>query len=227
MAPSTATIASFISSVNVTLGPSGSATDFVTVAGNVVGGSPTGTVSFYACHTGITASLTPGACPVAGTPEAASVALVPGAGDSSSAASSALVPTSVGTWCFSTVYGGSATYSASTDNTSAPNLDANECVLVGAPSGDAITSDPNASATAGSPFSFLVTTSGSPTPIIKKKGRLPHGLHLVNNHDGTATISGVPSLRRNVGVHTLTLEAIFGTRKSKFVVTQTFSITVA
>jgi hypothetical protein len=227
VAPSASTIASFISAAGVTLGPSGSATDFVTVTGNVVGGSPTGNLSFYACHTSITATFTQGPCPVAGTPVNAAVALVPGAGDSSSATSSAFVPTSVGTWCFSAFYGGSATYAATGDNTSASNLDANECVLVGAPSGDAITSDPNASATAGSPFSFLVTTSGSPTPNIKKRGRLPHGLHFVNNHNGTATISGVPTLRRNVGMHTLTLLALFGKGRSKVVVTQTFTITVA
>jgi hypothetical protein len=105
-------------------------------------------------------------------------------------------------------------------------VDANECVLVGPPSGDAITSDPNASATAGSFFSFVVTTSGSPTPSIKKRGKLPRGLHIVNNHDGTATVSGVPALK-GVGVHQLTLVAKFGTRKAKVTVTQVFTITVA
>jgi hypothetical protein len=224
VAPASPTIATFISTANVTLGPNGSATDFVTVSGNLVGGSPTGGVSFYACHTGITGTLTPGTCPPGGTPEDANVALVPGAGDSSATTSSAFVPTSVGTWCFSAVYGGSATYAASADNTT--TVDANECVLVGPPSGDAITSDPNASATAGSSFSFLVTTSGSPTPSIKKRGKLPRGLHIVNNHDGTATISGVPALK-GVGVHQLTLVAKFGTRKAKVTVTQVFTITVA
>jgi hypothetical protein len=51
-------------------------------------------------------------------------------------------------------------------------------------------------------------------------------LHIVNNHDGTATISGVPALK-GVGVHQLTLVAKFGTRKAKVTVTQVFTITVA
>ncbi len=225
VSPSAATIATFISAASVTLGSGGSASDFVTVTGNLVGGSPTGSVSFYACHTSITGTLTPGVCPVGGTPEDANVALVPGAGDSSAATSSSFVPTSVGTWCFSAVYGGSATYAASADNTTI--VDANECVLVGPPSGDAFTSDPNASGTAGTSFSFLVTTSGSPTPNIKKKGRLPRGVHFVNNHNGTATISGVPNLKKGIGVRQVTLVAIFGKGKAKVFVTQVFTITVA
>jgi hypothetical protein len=225
VAPSASTIATFISVANLTLGPTGSATDFVMVSGNLAGGSPTGTVSFYACHTSITATLTPGLCPVGGTPEDANVAVTPGAGDSSSATSTTFVPTSVGTWCFAAVYGSSATYASSADNTT--SVDPNECVLVGPPSIDAITSDPNASATAGSSFTFLVTTSGSPTPSIKKRGRLPRGLHVVNNHNGTATITGVPNIKRTIGVHQLTLVAKFGSHKTKVLVTQVFTITVS
>jgi hypothetical protein len=225
VSPSQSTTSTFISSAQLTLGPNSSADDTVTVTGNVVAGAPTGTVAFYACHTSIASTLSPGPCPPGGTPEDGGVALLKGAGASSAATSSFFVPTSVGTWCFSAVYGGSATYAQSSDNTSLANLDASECMVVGPPSGDAITSDPNATAQAGSPFSFLVTTSGSPTPSVKKKGRLVKGLHFVNNHNGTATISGIPTLK-GIGTHHLTVEAIFGRGTAKHVVIQAFTLTV-
>jgi hypothetical protein len=157
VAPSPSTTATFISSAKLTLGPLSSAGDTVTVTGNVVGGAPTGTVNFYVCHTSITSTFTPGPCLNSGTPQDA-VILLTGAGASSAAGSKAFVPNSVGTWCFSAVYGGNSTYAASADNTSAANLDSDECMLVGPPSGDAITSSPNASGRAGFAFSFLVTT---------------------------------------------------------------------
>ncbi len=75
-------------------------------------------------------------------------------------------------------------------------------------------------------FTFLVTTSGTPTPKVKKQGKLPKGVHLVNNHNGTGTISGVPSVKR-IGPFHLTIEAIFGKGKTKHVVTQAFTLTVS
>jgi len=224
--PSPSTTATFISSADVTLGASGSVTDLVTVGGNVIGGSPTGIVTFYVCHTGTALTPTVGPCPGSGAPEATE-ALVAGAGDTAAAASSTFVPTSVGTWCFSVVYSGSSTYAATTDNTGASNLDSNECVLVGAPPGDAITSDPNVSANAGVFSAFTITTSGSPTPVIKKTGKLPRGLAFVKNHNGTATITGTPKAKKSIGVYHLTITAIFGKGKAKVVVTQALVLTVA
>ncbi len=142
--PAQSTTSTFISSANLTLGPLNSADDTVAVTGSALGGAPTGAVSFYACHTSITSTFTAVPCAAAGTPEDAGVALLKGAGATSAATSSFFVPTSVGTWCFSAAYGGSATYAGSSDNTSPANLDPDECVLVEPPSGDAITSDPNA-----------------------------------------------------------------------------------
>ena len=226
VAPAASTTSTFISAVNVVLGPSGTATDSVTVTGNVVGGAPTGGVSFYVCHTSTALTLAGGPCPAAGVPEDSAVPLVPGAGASSSATSKAFDPNSAGTWCFSALYGGSATYAESSDNTAAATLDASECLLVGPPPGDAITSAPNASGTAGQTFTFQVTTSGSPTPSLKKKGRLPKGVHFVNNHDGTASISGTPNLKKGVGVYTITIKATFGKGKGKELVFQTFTLTV-
>ena len=55
----------------------------------------------------------------------------------------------------------------------------------------AITSAASATAVVGSPFHFTVTTCSTAVPRIRAFG-LPQGLRLVNNHDGTATISGTP-----------------------------------
>ncbi len=127
-APSTTS--SFISSAQVTLGPSGTVSDDADVSGSFVAGSPTGSVTFYACETATTQTLTPGPCSTTGTPEGAAQPLSTGAGDTSSATSSSFVPTSAGTWCFGVVYGGDANYSGSSDNTTAGNADPDECVLV-------------------------------------------------------------------------------------------------
>ena len=54
-----------------------------------------------------------------------------------------------------------------------------------------ITSASSATATAGVPFSFTVTTCSTSVPVFKASG-LPGGLILTNNEDGTATIAGSP-----------------------------------
>ncbi len=54
----------------------------------------------------------------------------------------------------------------------------------------AITSADSASAVIAEPFSFTVTTTGVPNSI--KSSRLPKGLHLINQGNGTATMSGTP-----------------------------------
>jgi Putative Ig domain len=60
------------------------------------------------------------------------------------------------------------------------------------------TSLSTASVVAGTSFSFLITTTGVPTPALSMLGRkLPKGLSFVNNGDGTATISGT-ALTRNL-----------------------------
>ena len=55
----------------------------------------------------------------------------------------------------------------------------------------AITSAPSATAVVGSPFQFTVTTCSTSVPRIRAFD-LPEGLRLVDNHNGTATISGTP-----------------------------------
>ena len=55
----------------------------------------------------------------------------------------------------------------------------------------AITSAHSATAVVGSPFHFTVTTCSATVPRIRAFD-LPQGLRLVDNHNGTATISGTP-----------------------------------
>jgi Putative Ig domain len=91
-------------------------------------------------------------------------------------------------------------------------------------SGPAITSADHATATVGSSFSFEVTTSGTPTPKLKKKGALPKGLTFTDNGNGTGTISGTAAYKTGK-VYSLTIEATFGTGKTKQVITQAFTLT--
>jgi len=57
-----------------------------------------------------------------------------------------------------------------------------------------ITSANSATAVGGTPFSFTVTTCTTAAPLIKA-AHLPAGLYLVNNGNGTATVSGTPGTR--------------------------------
>ncbi len=222
--PLPSTTVSKISTANSTFGSSVS--DSVTVKGDALGGSPTGSVSFYLCQTGTGQTMAAGPCVSSSTPEDAGVDLITGPGNISSAVSTSFTPTAPGTWCFSAVYDGAANYLGSSDNTSTSNLDANECVLISSLLGDGIASADNASGTAGSAFSFSVVTYGSPVPVIKKTGTLPRGLHFVNDRDGKATISGTPSKKSSPGVYQLAIVAKFGTGKSAQFVTQVFTLTV-
>ena len=109
-------------------------------------------------------------------------------------------------------YSGDANYTAASGSTTE--------LVEQAPS---ITSADSATAVAGTPFSFTVTTfSPTATPIIKAATRLPSGLSLVDNHNGTATISGTPSLRDS-GSYTATISAAVRGRTTG---TQSFVITV-
>jgi predicted lipoprotein with Yx(FWY)xxD motif len=92
-----------------------------------------------------------------------------------------------------------------------------------------INSSPSARATVGSPFSFTVTTAGSPTPKIKDHGKLPKGVKF-HKGVGVASISGTPLSTKHkaaTGTYHLTITATFGKGKTKQVVTQAFTLTVA
>ncbi|GAA5036663.1 beta strand repeat-containing protein [Microbacterium fluvii] len=66
-----------------------------------------------------------------------------------------------------------------------------------------LTSASAASAARGEAFSFTVRATGRPTPAITITD-LPAGVAAVDNHDGTATISGTPTA---AGVHAITVAA--------------------
>ena len=57
--------------------------------------------------------------------------------------------------------------------------------------------------------SFTVTFTGHPTPAMSKSGFLPAGVTFVDNHDGTATLSGTPA-SGTMGDYPLTLTAANG-----------------
>ena len=57
----------------------------------------------------------------------------------------------------------------------------------------AITSASSSTFTVGTPKSFSITTTGSPSASITESGTLPAGLSFHDNANGTATISGTPS----------------------------------
>ena len=85
-----------------------------------------------------------------------------------------------------------------------------------------ITSGNSATAVAGTPFSFPVTTCSTAVPTSLKAARLPKGLALVYHHDGTGTIQGTANLH-DQGVYTATITV---TVKGQTPGTQQMMITV-
>ena len=76
--------------------------------------------------------------------------------------------------------------------------------------------------TTGAPITpFTVHDTGYPVPVLKAK--FPSGLVLTDNHDGTGTISGTPSIKDN-GVYTVAITAAVKTQPAA---TQNFVLTVS
>ena len=91
----------------------------------------------------------------------------------------------------------------------------------------AITSANSVGAIVGEPFSFTITTTGTPTPKIKVLGRLPKGLSFVDNQNGTATISGTMTRlgkKQDSRLITRTIRATFGTGDTAQVQSQVLGI---
>ena len=61
--------------------------------------------------------------------------------------------------------------------------------------------------TKGKPSSFVVRTSGSPTPLLTKSGTLPNGLTFTEKGNGTAVLTGSPT---TVGTYSITITAVNG-----------------
>jgi hypothetical protein len=94
------------------------------------------------------------------------------------------------------------------------------------PAGPGFTSANHATATVGRAFSFHVTTSGSPTPKIKEKGKLAKD---VKFNKSTNQLAGTPTSTKHksaAGIYHVTFTATFGKGKTKVVVTQAFTLTV-
>src|SRR5437660_3104873 len=73
----------------------------------------------------------------------------------------------------------------------------------------AITSDSETYFHVGAPYTFTVTTTGSPAPSLSESGALPTGLSFVDNGDGTATLSGTAASGQE-GDHAITITAANG-----------------
>ncbi len=87
----------------------------------------------------------------------------------------------------------------------------------------AITSPNRTNTTAGTSFSFTVTTTGRTVPFITVKNDLPLHLRFHDNGDGTADIFGTA---RKAGIFHFKIRARFGRDTGKYVVTQGFTLNV-
>ncbi len=88
--------------------------DSVLVTGNIVGGSPTGTVSFFECGVQTGGSIVP--CATGGTPLGIPVTLRAAPNSTATASSIDFTPTDgPGTYCFRAHYSGDNNYNGSTD----------------------------------------------------------------------------------------------------------------
>ncbi len=70
-----------------------------------------------------------------------------------------------------------------------------------------ITSPDHASFIVGSPNTFDITTSGIPFPTISTTDDMPAGISLIDHHDGTATLEGIPDLSM-VGTYQINMHAV-------------------
>jgi acid phosphatase len=96
----------------------------------------------------------------------------------------------------------------------------------GGASNRAFTNSASATGVAGTTFSFPIGTTGTPTPSLKKRGRLPAGLHFLNNHNGTALIWGTANPKKAIGTKQITIVATYGKHKAKQVTTQVITLTI-
>jgi hypothetical protein len=91
------------------------------------------------------------------------------------------------------------------------------------PTAPTVTSADSATFTAGQVGTYTITTSGYPASTVSDSGAsLPGGVSLVDNGDGTATLSGDPQAG-TAGVYTFTVSASNGVQPDA---TQSFTLTV-
>ena len=85
-----------------------------------------------------------------------------------------------------------------------------------------ITSANNTTFTVNAAGTFAVQTTGAPTPTLSETGGLPGGVTFVDNHNGTATLSGTPALG-SVTAYPITINAANGLAPAA---SQSFTLTV-
>jgi hypothetical protein len=85
-----------------------------------------------------------------------------------------------------------------------------------------ITSSTGAAITVGTSGSFVVTSTGIPTSSLSESGVLPGGVAFVDNHNGTATLSGTPQTGSS-GAYNISLTASNGISPNAI---QSFTLTV-
>jgi hypothetical protein len=107
-----------------------------------------------------------------------------------------------------------------TIHAASPAGTASQSFLLTVDSGLAITSAASDAVTAGSAFSFKVTTAGTAAPALNRSGGLPAGVTFTDNGDGTGTLSGTPAV---TGSFPLTFTA----KNSGGTASQAFLLTVA
>jgi hypothetical protein len=168
--------------------------DRATVFGTAAGGSPSGTVTFYACGP----AVTPTACTSEGDPLGSPVTLNASTGDTATAMSPAFVPTATGDWCFGASYSGGGSYAPGTDTTT------DECFVVNpifltAPSASTIalgTSNTDVAAVTGNAGDGMPTgtvtfyacgPTAVPTPCTSQADQLGHPVTLNASTGDTAT----------------------------------------
>jgi hypothetical protein len=128
-------------------------------------------------------------------------------------------PTDINEGGFTLGVGGTYAVTITAQNGGTPN--ATQTFTLTVNEAPEITSASNTIFSAGSPNAFLVTTAGFPKPTLTESGTLPSGVTFTDNGDGTATLSGTPTLGE-VGTYNFTLTA----KNSQGSVTQGFLLVV-
>ena len=116
-----------------------------------------------------------------------------------------------------------ACVSTTLDDSTSPSLSQLSGTVFAAAPSRAITSADSVSTSTGHSSSAIVTAIGSPTPSIKTKGKMPIGMRLVDNKNGTARFVGEP---RSAGAFHLSIIASYGRGKAKQTLTQDFTLFV-
>jgi hypothetical protein len=158
--------------------------DLLTITGNAVGGSPSGTVSFSVCGPLTTAS----GCATGGTAVGGPVPLTAGSNNMAAATSATFKRTSPGVWCFRAEYSGDGNYNPGSDGS------VGECFTVrqpGAPSASISLPSPSAIYSVGQGVQAnysCAEVSGGPG-LSSCTGTVPDGAPIDTSMRGQQTFS--------------------------------------